>query len=143
MKNTLLHECTKSQPLLLMIFFIIMLIAVPYSLAATQYYPSKTWSKVQTPEALGWSSEGLRLARQYSESIGSAAVMIIVNGKILDEWGETTKKFNVHSIMKNFMNALYGIAVRDGKINLQSTLAELNMDDTEPSLTATLLPDTF
>ena len=34
--------------------------------------------------------------------------------------------------MKNFMNALYGIAVRDGKINLQSTLAELNMDDTEP-----------
>jgi CubicO group peptidase (beta-lactamase class C family) len=137
MKNTLLHECTKSQPLLLMIFFILVLIAVPYSLAATQHYPSKTWDKVQTPEALGWSSEGLRLARQYSESIGSAAVMIIVNGEILDEWGETTKKFNVHSMMKNFMNALYGIAVRDGKINLQSTLAELNMDDTEPSLTAT------
>ena len=104
-------------------------------MSAHQHYPGKIWSKVKTPEELGWSSEKLKLARPYSESIGSAAVMIIVNGEILDEWGETTKKLNVRSIMKTFMNALYGIAVRDGKINIQSTLAELHIDDNEPSLT--------
>src|SRR5438128_5144837 len=135
MNSPLLHRLTKSKPILLTIFFIIVLISEPYSMSAHQHYPGKIWSKVKTPEELGWSSEKLKLARQYSESIGSAAVMIIVNGEILDEWGETTKKFNVHSIMKNFMNALYGIAVRDGKINIQSTLAELNIDDNEPSLT--------
>lgn len=135
MPSTFFHERARSQPILLMLFCIIMLIAAPYALAATQQYPEKTWTKVKTPEALGWSSEALKLARQYSETIGSAAVMIIVHGEILEEWGDTTKKLNVHSIMKNFMNALYGIAVRDGTINIQSTLAELHIDDTEPSLT--------
>src|SRR5215831_15550589 len=137
MHSPFLHERTPSQPILLTLFFMIGLIVAPYSRATTQQYPRKTWTKVRTPEALGWSSEALTLARHYSESIGSAAVMIIVHGEILEEWGETTKKLNIHSIMKNFMNALYGIAVRDGTINIQSTLAELNIDDTEPSLTPT------
>src|SRR6266704_2648474 len=131
MNNPLLHGLTKSKRILLTMFFIIVLISEPYSTSANQHYPGKIWSKVKTLEELGWSSEKLKLARQYSESIGSAAVMIIVNGEILDEWGETTKKLNVRSIMKTFMNALYGIAVRDGKINIQSTLAELHIDDNE------------
>src|SRR5262249_51104958 len=113
------------------------LMAAPSARAATQQYPGKTWTKVTTPEALGWSSEALQRARHYSESIGSAAVMLIVQGEILEEWGATTQKLPVASIMKNFINALYGIAVRDGKINIQSTLAALHIDDTEPSLTPT------
>jgi len=61
--------------------------------------------------------------------------MIVVNGAILDEWGDTTQKINVRSMMKPFMNALYGIAVQEGKINIQSTLAELKIDDKAPALT--------
>ena len=135
MHSPFFHERTILQPIVLTLLCIIMLIAAPSARAATPQYPGKTWTKVTTPEALGWSSEALTRARHYSESIGSAAVMIIVQGKILEEWGATTQKLNVASIMKNFMNALYGIAVRDGKINIQSTLAELHIDDTEPSLT--------
>src|SRR5262249_9723239 len=135
--SPLLPERTQSQPMCLMLLCIIVLIAAPSARAATPQYPGKTWTKVTTPEARGWSAEALTRARQYSESIGSAAVMIIVNGEILEEWGATTQKLNVASIMKNFMNALYCIAVRDGKINIQTTLADLNIDDTEPSLTPT------
>ena len=135
MHSTFVHARTPSQPILLMLFCMIVLMAVPYARAATQQYPGKTWTKVRTPEEFGWSSEVLTRARQYAESIGSAAVMIIVNGEMLQEWGATTQKLNVASMMKNFMNALYGIAVRDGKITIQSTLAELHIDDTEPSLT--------
>ena len=135
MHSPLLPERTQLQPMYLMLFFIIVLIAAPYALAATQQYPGKTWTKVKSPEALGWSAEALKLARQYSESIGSTAVMLIVQGEILEEWGATTQKWDVASMMKNFMNALYGIAVRDGKIDIQSTLAEVHIDDTEPSLT--------
>ncbi len=61
--------------------------------------------------------------------------MIIVNGEILDEWGATTRKIDVRSMMKPLMNALYGIAVQEGKMNIQSTLAELGIDDKEPALT--------
>lgn len=61
--------------------------------------------------------------------------MIIVNGEILVEWGDTTRKIDVRSITKSLMNALYGIAVEEGKINIQSTLAELGVDDKLPPLT--------
>jgi CubicO group peptidase (beta-lactamase class C family) len=104
-------------------------------LAAKPSYPGQTWHKVNTPEALGWSSEKLNLAREYSESIGSEAVMIVVHGEILAEWGETTRKIDVRSMTKPLMNALYGIAVDEGKISIQSTLAELGVDDKLPPLT--------
>ena len=100
-----------------------------------KHYPEKSWAKASSPEALGWSTEKLKLAREYSKSIGSAAVMIVVDGVVLDEWGETDKKFNVHSIRKSFLSALYGLAVKEGKIKLSSTLEELGIDDNEPSLT--------
>ena len=62
--------------------------------------------------------------------------MIVVHGEILAEWGDTAQKIEVRSMMKPFMNALYGIAVQEGKINIQSTLAELKIDDKTPVLTA-------
>ncbi len=62
--------------------------------------------------------------------------MIVAHGEIVDEWGDTTQKIDVRSMMKPLMNALYGIAVQEGKINIQSTLAELKVDDKLPPLTA-------
>lgn len=97
--------------------------------------PEMRWSRVEKPEDAGWSLEKLAKAKQYSELIGSAAVMIIDDGQIISEWGETTRKFNVHSIRKSFLSALYGIAVAKGSINLTSTLEELGIDDNDPPLT--------
>ncbi len=48
---------------------------------------------------------------------------------------ETATKFNVHSIRKSFLSAVYGIAVANGEINLDATLEQLGIDDNEPSLT--------
>jgi CubicO group peptidase (beta-lactamase class C family) len=103
---------------------------------AVKRYPGKTWEKADSPEAAGWSSEKLKLARQHSDAIGSAAVMIVADGLVVDEWGETARRFNVHSIRKSFLSALYGIYVKKGKINLSRTMGELGIDDNAPSLTA-------
>lgn len=99
-------------------------------------YPGKTWEKAKSPEQLGWSSERLKQVKELSGSFDTAAVMIVDDGIVVDEWGETARKFNVHSIRKSFLSALYGLAVKEGKINLNSTMAELDIDDNEPSLTA-------
>lgn len=88
------------------------------ALATKPSYPGQTWSKVKTPETLGWSSAKLDLARAYSEEIGSKAVMIVVNGEVLAEWGDTARKIDVRSMTKPLMHALYGIAVQEGKINI-------------------------
>ena len=100
-------------------------------------YPGATWKRVASPQLLGWSPEKLKLARDYSATINTAAVMLIVDGKVLDEWGETSKKFNIHSIRKSYLSAIYGIHVSEGRIDLKKTMEQLGMDDNEPSLDAT------
>lgn len=98
-------------------------------------FPGKHWSQLARPEDGGWSSDGLADARQFSRSLDTAAVLIVAGGRIVDQWGDTTLKLNAHSIRKSFLSALYGIAVADGEIDLGSTLQDLRIDDTEPSLT--------
>lgn len=118
----------------LLVFLIALLPALTVFAQSQPPYPGKTWSIVKSPASLGWSAEKLKLAQAYSLSIGSAAVMIIDNGEIVDQWGETTRKYNTQSLWKPFLNALYGMAVRDGRINIQNTLADSNADD-KPGLT--------
>src|SRR3989304_589852 len=72
-------------------------------------FPGKSWQKLDRPEQAGWSNEKLEAARQYADSIGSAAVLIVHRGKFVSEWGRTGKRFNVHSIRKSFLSALVGI----------------------------------
>jgi CubicO group peptidase (beta-lactamase class C family) len=100
-------------------------------------YPGEAWQKAATPEELGWSSEKLAAARAYSKKIGSAAVMIVDDGIVVDAWGDTTRRFACHSMRKSLLSALIGIHVDEGHIDLSKTLEELGIDDTEPFLTAT------
>jgi ankyrin repeat protein len=99
---------------------------------ARQRYPGEHWKKASRPEALGWSSEKLQLAKEQFEKIGSAAVVIVVDGLILDEWGDTSRHFRAHSIRKSLLNAIFGIHVHEGHIDLETTLDELGIDDNEP-----------
>lgn len=92
-------------------------------------YPAHNWARVASPEELGWSTDALLRARAYSDSVETAAVMIIHQGVVLDEWGETTRKFNIHSARKSLLSGLYGLAVAEGVIDLESTLGELGIDD--------------
>ena len=103
--------------------------------ARERTYPGKTWSHVVSPQELGWSPDKLKLARDYSATIDTAAVTIVVDGRVLDEWGETARKYNVHSIRKSFLSAMYGLHVREGRIDLGRTMEQLGIDDNEPSLT--------
>jgi CubicO group peptidase (beta-lactamase class C family) len=95
-------------------------------------YPGGTWQEAATPEQLGWSSDKLAKAREYSERIGSAAVMIVDDGLVVDAWGDITRTYQCHSMRKSLLSALYGIYVAEGKIDLSKTLDELGIDDHAP-----------
>ena len=99
---------------------------------AQQRYPGEHWEKASRPEALGWSSEKLKLAKEQFEKIGSAVVVIVADGLILDEWGDTSRHFRAHSMRKSLLNAIFGIHVYEGHINLEATLEELGIDDNDP-----------
>jgi CubicO group peptidase (beta-lactamase class C family) len=95
-------------------------------------YPGAEWAWASSPESLGWSSGKLASARAYSERIGSAAVMIVDNGVVVDAWGDLERKYLCHSMRKSLISALYGIYVADGKIDLTRTLEDLGIDDLTP-----------
>jgi CubicO group peptidase (beta-lactamase class C family) len=108
-------------------------LAAGLALAADARFPGKEWERARPG---GWSEAGLRRAREFTAAAKTAAVMIVQDGAIVDEWGQTARKFNCHSMRKSMMSALYGIVIADGKIRREKTLAELGIDDHEPALTA-------
>jgi CubicO group peptidase (beta-lactamase class C family) len=103
--------------------------------AAAAEYPGAAWKTIEHPERIGWSPARLKAAQDYASTINTAAVTIVTAGRVLHEWGETATRFNVHSIRKSFLSALYGIHVADGRIDLSKTMETLGIDDNEPSLT--------
>jgi hypothetical protein len=97
-------------------------------------FPATDWERVN-PAELGWSDAGLEQAQFFSDQIRSSAVVIVQHGKVVAEWGNTTKPMQLASIRKSLLGALIGIAVSDHLIKLDSTLGELGIDDNPPGLT--------
>ena len=107
-------------------------VQVPFDSAAEAVYPGRTWQSAETPEDLGWSSEKLAVAREFSEQLDSAAVMIVDDGIVVDAWGDIARNYICHSMRKSLVSALYGIYVAEGKIDISMTLQELGIDDHTP-----------
>ncbi len=99
---------------------------------SNEKFPNTTWEKASNPEALGYSSKKLAQAQKYTESIKTAAVVIVVDGVILDEWGEVEKLFMTHSIRKSFLSAMYGNYVKNGVVDLDKSIADFGIDDNSP-----------
>jgi len=95
-------------------------------------YPDTTWMQYASPEAAGWSSDGIAAARAVADSLGAKAVMLIHRGAIVTEWGRTRDLAPIASIRKSLFSALFGIAVAQGQIDTSATLADLGIDDTPP-----------
>jgi len=85
-----------------------------------------------------WSCRPVRRvskkARAYFDAIDSAAVMVVYDGAVLAAWGNVQTRYMCHSVRKSLLSALYGVHVAEGRIDLDKTLAQLNIDD-EPPLT--------
>jgi CubicO group peptidase (beta-lactamase class C family) len=102
---------------------------------AQQWLPGTEWDRL-SPAKSGWSEAGLAAARQRADQMHATGVMIVHHGAVVAAWGDTQKRTELASVRKSFLSALIGIAVADGKISLDSTLAQLGIDDNPPSLTA-------
>ncbi len=103
---------------------------------AEDHGPGDEWEHA-APSELGWSEAGLAQARAFFDQMRSSAVVIVQHGKVVAEWGDTTKPTELASIRKSLLNALIGIAVSEHRINLDSTLGDLGIDDNPPALTET------
>ncbi len=99
--------------------------------APQMHFPGENWEHYDSPEDAGFDSEKLNQVREYSEGLDTEVMMIIQNGKVVDYWGDLDKNFRMHSIRKSLLTGLYGIHVDIGNIDLDATLADLDIDDRE------------
>jgi len=90
------------------------------------------WDYADRPEDLGWSSRRLNRLIPELERINVAALMIVSDGQVVFDWGNTANNFGAHSMRKSLLSALYGIAVGEGTIDLSQTLEALGIDDKVP-----------
>ena len=103
--------------------------------AAADRFPETAWERADA-EAAGWSKSKLAKAEQWSQRIGSTAVMVVHRGTIVAEWGDTSARTPLASVRKSLLSALIGRAGERGEINLSQPIGALGIDDNEPSLTA-------
>ncbi|MEZ5403931.1 MAG: serine hydrolase [Bryobacteraceae bacterium] len=110
-----------------------LLLSVAAMLPAAETFPAGHWASKRGKQ---WSAAGLREAREYAQGLKTAAVMIVQDGGIVDQWGDTAAKYPCHSMRKSLLSALYGALAAEGKIHLDATLESLGIDDNAPRLTA-------
>jgi CubicO group peptidase (beta-lactamase class C family) len=84
-----------------------------------------------------WNMEKLTEAQKTAQEIGTYSFLLITDGEIISSWGDIATPTWVHSVRKALLSALVGQYLGTGpkQINLNKTLAELNIDDTPNPLT--------
>ena len=85
--------------------------------------------EVADPAEAEFDSERLEDLSEYLREAGSSALVIVHDGRVVYEWGETRRRHTVHSIRKALLNSLIGIEVDRGTIDTTATLAQLGIDD--------------
>ncbi len=60
------------------------------------------------------------------------SMVVLHKGKVVYDYGKIAQPLLVHSIRKAVLNGLFGLYVKKGQIDLNATLAELDIDDNNP-----------
>ena len=100
------------------------LLLLPRAVSAQQTVLERT-----TPAEAGFSEAGLAELERFLEVAGSSGMIILHEGRIVFEWGDTRREHAIHSIRKALLNSLIGIHVARGVVDTSATIAQLDIDD--------------
>jgi CubicO group peptidase (beta-lactamase class C family) len=92
-------------------------------------YPDTAWIRIATPECSGFSTDGLLAVTERLSGMATTAMLAIVGGRVLFEYGDPLAVSYLASVRKSILSMLYGIQVERGVIDLDRTLADLGIDD--------------
>lgn len=79
--------------------------------------------------AARWSPAGLEAVRVEARAQEVRGLVVLSGGQPVISSGEPAAVDRIASCRKSFLSALYGIAVRDQKLNLDLSLADIGIDD--------------
>ena len=97
------------------------------SLDEDRYFPDTDWKQYQRVTDAGFDKQGLQKAKDFNDSLQSASVLILHEGKILAHWGDASRRFRATSIRKSLLNSLIGIKVKQGKLSVSDQVGEFSI----------------
>ena len=95
--------------------------------------PGAEWERAK-PESMGYSSARLEALRGWLKTQQTAAMMVVVHGKVIFEYGDLSLVSKVASVRKSVLSMLYGNYVVSGKVDLGKTVKELGLEEKQPFL---------
>jgi CubicO group peptidase (beta-lactamase class C family) len=84
---------------------------------------------VEIPESIGYSSARLKAVRGWLESLDTTAMMVVVGGNSLLEYGDVSHLSYLASVRKSLLALLFGKYVENGTIVLGRTIGEIGLTD--------------
>ena len=102
---------------------------------SAQKFPGDRWAYNRFPENDGWGLMELMGLNQYIiDSTHFTGFMIVHNGEIVFEYGDTEEVSYIGVCRQSILSILYGKYVENGVIDLDKTLGELGIEDVKPLL---------
>lgn len=97
---------------------------------AESAYPDTHWSSPPPALRAAWNQARLQAADRIAEALWTDAYLVIHRGYLIHGYGELHKPMNIASVRKSVLGILIGIAVWQGRIDLNQSLTALGIDDT-------------
>ncbi|MDH5629239.1 MAG: beta-lactamase family protein [Gammaproteobacteria bacterium] len=97
----------------------------------TIVWPNENWDVVSNPEKAGFSQQELAELTEFLKTQNTQSMHVSINGWQVYTYGDVTKVGYLASVRKSLLAMMYGKYVKDGTINLSSTLEELGIDDVD------------
>jgi CubicO group peptidase (beta-lactamase class C family) len=97
--------------------------------AAKAVFPAERWDRVASPESAGFSRAKLDAAAARAKTMATTSFVAVVDGRVLQEYGDVMHLSYIASVRKSVLAMLYGSYVKSGKIRLEKALKDLKIND--------------
>ncbi|MCX6550261.1 MAG: amide hydrolase, partial [Acidobacteria bacterium] len=118
--------------LVVAVFVLALLPSVRAQVHNDAVFPGASWEYVAGEKlaAYGWSPELLRKTSDFiRDSSNTTGLVVVDRGRVVFRYGDIEELSYIASARKSILAMLYGYWVENGTIKLNTTLADLGMDD--------------
>ena len=115
----------------LSVVFALVLLVLIYTGLPQVYNPAPEY-QIESEYGEALSGEVQSILTPLKEPVRTRSIVVMQGDQTVYEYGPTHKIMNGHSMRKAVMSLLYGIAVEQGLIDINKTLAALEIDEHTP-----------
>lgn len=93
-------------------------------------FSGQSWQKYRSAQEAGFDPNKLDQLTDYIDKVGETTGLVVAHrGKVVYQYGDLSEVSYLASVRKSILSLLYGKYVKQGIIDLEQTIGELDIDD--------------